>query len=323
MKNPWDNIKPSQQDVSVLRVDQDHPLDLFWAKDHHGTCLFFYEYTTDSGHSSKSLPVLRGLKIELRKSRDKIFRLVLSLKENGDWEIFSSLCNDIIYSTRAIEKKDIGFSSILNRLLKWHEFLSAKRTDIFSEEKIKGLIGELLFLKNQLIPKYGCADAIQFWTGPEGTAQDFNVNGSTVEVKTQMSGTSPTIKISSSEQLCSQAPISYLCVLTLGKASSDNLEKVNLPILIAEIRNILATESATAVSRFQDLLLQLGYLESELYHDFNYIQNHMRAFEVKEGFPRICPDALISGISKVSYHINLSECTNFEIQILEWGLIND
>lgn len=321
MKNPWDFIKVAEKDVNILRVDNSHPLDLFWARDHFGNYLFFYEY--QGGHGSNKLPKLEGLRVELRQSEDKTYRLLLSLNENSNWEIFSSLCSDIINSTYSLKEQKHGFSAILNRLLKWRDFLSTKRAEILSEEQIKGLIGELLFLKNQLIPKYGRHDAINFWTGPGGTAQDFNVNDSSVEVKAQMAGTSPNIKISSADQLCSQSPNLYLCVLTLGKTTSDNASRINLPKLISAISEMLSSESQETIIRFQDLLLEVGYIDSELYDDYNYILNSIRVFVVEGNFPRICPDNLISGITKVTYSIHLAACEKHEISFSKWGLIND
>ena len=96
-----------------------------------------------------------------------------------------------------------------------------------------------------------------------------------------------------------------------------------MPILISAISEILSTESQEAIIRFQDLLLQIGYTDSELYNDYNYVLNSLRVFLVEGDFPRICPDNLISGITKVTYSIHLAACKKYEIPFLDWEVIND
>ena len=113
------------------------------------------------------------------------------LKEDGNWEIFLSLCNDLIQATRQTDDTSSAVKAILRRLTRWQEFLKKSRINVLSEEEIKGLIGELIFIKNHLIPAFGNDQAIKYWQGPEGLPQDFNVNDSAIEVKCQNGATSP------------------------------------------------------------------------------------------------------------------------------------
>ena len=231
MNNPWDTIIPPSKDVSALRADADHPLDLYWAKDHLGRYLFVYEYDADKKLEDSVTPDLVGIETIPMILENGRARLVLVLKDKANWELFYSICNDLLNATRLIKKASSAVDSILRRLYKWQEFLKRNRSDILSEEKIKGLIGELTFLRNHLIPKFGIVDAVKFWCGPEGAPQDFNVNDSAVEVKCQSGSTLPCVKIASPDQLSSQLPKTYLYVVTLGKTTEDNEEALNLPEL--------------------------------------------------------------------------------------------
>jgi hypothetical protein len=318
MNNPWIKIVPPSKDVNALRADAEHPLDLFWAKDHFGRYLFVYEYPATSKVLIKDPINLVGIETMFMKATNGISRLVLILKDKTNWELFYALCNDLITTTKTIKIPEQASATIIHRLRKWQEFLKKERLNILSEEKIKGLIGELIFLKNHLLPKIGGADAVKFWIGPEGAPQDFNINKCGVEVKCQLGGTKPYVKINSAEQLYSQFPRLFLYVVTLGKTTLDNPKAINLPNIVENIAKVLELVSSQALERFQDLLMEAGYYFSEKYLDFNYLFLDEHVFTVIDGFPRICPSDLSTGIIKLTYYINLSDCRPFEIEIKNW-----
>jgi hypothetical protein len=319
MNNPWDEIKLPSKDVNARRIDPAHLLDLFWAQDHLGHYLFIYEFSSDENPPKVSLPDLIGIKGVYVSANSGIAknRLILLLNDKSNWEIFLSLCNDLIQATRNAKNSIIAVQAILNRLEHWQEFLKNNRSGILGEEKILGLIGELLFIKNNLIPIFGAGQSIKFWQGPEGLPQDFNVNESAIEVKCQSGATSPYIKISSADQLCPQLPEMYLFVVTLGIAAPETMNAVNLPMLILQIRDALKSEASEQVERFNDLLHSLGYIDSDRYLDFNYILAGEKMFQVIEGFPRICSHELHRGIANLSYSISLLECAPFE-KLPDW-----
>ena len=72
-----------------------------------------------------------------------------------------------MYATNDITIVDNAPNIILNRLKLWHKFLKRKKSDILNEEQIKGLIGELLFLKDKIIPKYGAENGINIGLDPK------------------------------------------------------------------------------------------------------------------------------------------------------------
>jgi len=322
MRNPWKEIKAPVKDVSALRVNPNHPLDLYWAMDHIGRYLFIYEYPENSEIIINDPPDLEGVETISMSTKNNNSRLVLVLKDKTNWELFFSLCNDLLNATAHIKSSTAASSTILNRLRRWHDFLRKNRLNILSEEKIKGLIGELFFIKQYLIPKYGSADAISFWIGPEGAPQDFNINNCAIEVKSQLGGTIPSVKISSLDQLFSQLPKLFLYVVTLGKAPNDHNDLINLPSLIEEITGYLEKES-DHLNIFQDKLLEVGYYYSQKYLDYNYLLTNEQIYSVHDDFPRICPNDVRQGISRVTYNIELSECSKYKIDITILDFNND
>ncbi len=315
MNNPWEDINPPNQDISARRIDHTHSLDMFRGRDHIGRYLFIFEFLPEEQKKLKlMLPELTGIQVLVIPAGSSIAvnRLVLILNERSNWELFLTLCDDLVQTTRQAESTAVAVQIILRRLSRWHDFLSRKRSGLMPEEKIKGLIGELLFIRDRLIPEFGAGPAIRFWQGPEGLPQDFNVGNAAVEVKCQSGAANPYVKITSPDQLCPQLPEMYLYVVILGKAPPDTENAVNLPDLAAQIRNLLYAENSDQIERFNDLLYMIGYMESESYRNFSYITAGEKMYHITEGFPRICSSDIHHGIVKLSYHVNLAECTLFE-----------
>lgn len=320
MMNPWESIATPPRDVRASRIDANHPLDLYWAKDHMSRYLLVYEYPSSSKVIIKSPPELEGIETIANRSRGDISRLILILNERDNWELFYSLCTDLLRATQKSKTPETASGIILTRLRRWQNFLRSKRANILSEEKIKGLIGELLFLRDKLTPKYGISNAVNFWQGPEGSPQDFNINDSSVEVKCQMGGSIPSVKIQSADQLYTQLANLYLFVVTMGKSDDGNERALNLNSLTEQIRVSLGNESATASTRFEDLLLEAGYIYNKKYDEYNYIVTGYNVFHVIDDFPRITPDEIKQGVMRVSYQIRLADCSPYEISIDKWEI---
>lgn len=314
MTNPWNAIDLPTHDVIGRRIDHTHPLDLFWGKDYLGHYLFIFESRDRFyGMHQALLPDLVGIKaLYLPASQDSpSSRLVLLLNEQQNWGLFYSLCNDLIGATRNAPSAKSALETILRRLERWREFLRANRGKMLSEEKIKGLIGELYFLRKHLIPTYGPGPALAAWQGPEGTPQDFCVGQFAIEVKCKSGGTRPYVRISSEFQLCSQLPDLYLHVITLGKTTIGQEGAVSLPGLIADIRLQLTSTEYEQSERFSNLLFRIGYVDSEAYLSHSYLVIDESTFKVRSGFPRICPNDLPHGIVNLTYDINLLTCEEF------------
>jgi len=313
LNNPWDEIETPSRDLLYRLIDENHPLRLLRARDIYGRFLFIYEFPA-SDHIPDKFPDLNGIELHVQgPGRDESANcmLLLILKEKKDWQIFLSLCNDLTDSTRGLDQGVQATQIILRRLKRWQEFLQITRSGLLPEKEIKGLIGELFFINNHLMPAFGAGPAVKFWQGPEDAPQDFNVHDCAIEVKCQLGTTTPLVRISSADQLCSQLPEMFLYVVTLGKVEKNMPGSVNLPGLIEKIRNQLETDTPADFEHFNNLLYQTGYLDLEEYEQFNYLVASENIFSVTENFPRICSEDLPTGIERVAYNIKLNECMPF------------
>ena len=319
MKNPWNDIQTPDIDLMTLRADANHPLDFFWAKDHLNRYLFVYEYPSKSELVIQNPPDLEGIEAD-NSIYENVARLIFTLKDKDNWEMFYALCLNLMLATNKFTVPEKAPSLILSRLKRWQRFLKKSKLDILREEEIKGLIGELIFLRDWVIPKYGATNAIKFWLGPEGAPQDFSINNLAIEVKCQLGSTRPNIKISSIDQLYTQMSSLVLYVVTLGKSTFENKESINLPDVIKDIELKIEEEASPSINRFQELLMEIGYVYKEKYYDFNYLFLGERAFNVIEDFKRLLPSDIKDGIDKIRYNINLNDCSEYEIDIDQWEL---
>ena len=310
MINPWDEIQRPEQNFNVRLVDEKHPLALYWGKGVHGEYLFVIQIPkTVEPPKLQALPALAGIQLAMVPAAT-CSRLVLLLKETANWELFKLLCRDLIYATEALPAPSAAVEAILLRLRRWHELLKSERKNKLSPEVVKGLCGELLFMKEVLAPKFGWRAAISFWKGPLGAPQDFAVHEVAIEVKTQMGGTTPSIRISSLDQMDPVLPTFFLVVNTL--ATADAGEGVfSLKTLVEQIRDALDAEDVATCEVFESLLFQLGYQPDEAYAAPLYKKVARQTFRVAEGFPRLLPAAIPEGITKVTYSIALANCLPF------------
>jgi len=313
MNNPWNPIDPSPNDVSARRVDHTHSLDLYWARDQLGRYLFVYEMDPEEAPKRIELPSLVGIQAAYIPASGQVSRtrLVLVLNEKSNWELFLALCSDLIQATRSSTDTPSAVHVIVRRLTRWQDFLRKRPSDLLTEDRIKGLIGELLFLSLCLAPRFGPGMAVQFWQGPEGLPQDFNIGDCAVEVKCRSGATAPYVTINSADQLCPQLSEVYLFVVTLGKTIPEAQDAVNLPGLVSEIRALLQAHGSDKIERFNDLLHMIGYVDTDRYLEFSYVVSGTAMYQVAEGFPRICSEEIHRGIVRLSYDIRLSECDPF------------
>lgn len=314
MKNPWSDIPKPSYDSNVLRLDIHHPLKLFWGLDEQSKRLFIIDAAYEALPRPKEIPHLTGIEI-WTTTHDERGKIVFRLKDTANGELFHSLCLDLINVSERAETEEIAVQKIMRRLARWQEFLRTERTGILTKQEILGLIGELLFLKETLAPRFGWDAAVEFWKGPEGAPQDFAVHETAVEIKCQGGASKRSVQINSVDQLCPQLPQGYLVVQTIATSAHQTKGAMTLNSLIQEIRNVLKEFTHEALERFEGLILQAGYIANEHYDSFTFKLVDSTAFRLSPGFPRISPENIPHGITDVSYQLNLDACAPFTCKI--------
>jgi hypothetical protein len=180
-----------------------------------------------------------------------------------------------------------------------------------SDEQVRGLFCELKFLERELMTRFG-ASAVQFWRGPAGDPQDFAVGTTLFEIKSHAAGSAPVLMISSADQLWHSAGELFVVGYTIGEATSESLGAESLAGLVGRLRSLM--ESHDMADMFDDRLLQVGYADHPDYALAFYAVSEPEIFRVEENFPRITREAVMPGVCRVRYGIELSACMPFKAE---------
>lgn len=303
INNPWISMSNNTR----KRVYFETNLNIFWIKDTDGHYGIYFESVGKIDEIFNFS--LKGIEITKRE-KEKTLNIYLFLKNNIDWEIFFILCKDICAASIKKLNKEEAIKEIYMRLDKWKNLLSSNAKYCFSQELEKGLYGELVALKDILIPKFGVRNAIENWTGPDFDKQDFIIENYLIEVKSFTSNKGRKITISSPEQLIfSDSQHLFLVTIELIKISSGQ----TLQNLIDEI---LTNEDfdTELKNKFELKILNYGYIKELCYSDLNkYLSINKTIYKVDEFFPRIHPSAIMQGVNNVKYKIDLWSCEKNKI----------
>ena len=225
------------------RVSSTHLLDLYVGIDDTSrwTLLLISEYQPLQVASSRMILVRSG------RRPDKKWSLSFSLVDDNYKDMFVLFCEDIVSSSACIKNKEKATRFVGKRYKEWREMLANARGNLLSPSEIKGLLGEMYFLKDFLCTHYGAEKAALSWTGPKRLPQDYIIGDTWFEVKT-VSSSRTEVGISSVEQLDCKKP-GELVVVRADKTSVTNTDAVNLNTLYKELLSMLPNDDSTVMGK--------------------------------------------------------------------------
>jgi len=292
----------NQDSESYSRYDSEHPFDVFLGIDQAGrkSLALVMNARRERITSTKTIDA------QFYKRDDGKLMLSFALQDDQLKDIFYKFCEDIIECTRLNRLED-GFAPAVERWETWIKFF-AKTSLPLSEGEILGLIGEIYFLKNVMIEKYGQDVALDSYIGTDRAHKDFEVQDTWYEVKSIHNGVR-TVKISSIEQLDSNQP-GKLEIITFDQSTPTYEGNVTLNNLISDFRGALDRKWQL---KFDEKMRRAGYLEDERYDEYNYLFVRVDEYGVADDFPKLTKDQLPNGITKASYEIDLSAIQRFKV----------
>ena len=286
------------------------------AKNIYGQYCFIVDLPSSTPDTASTCP-MKGIRVDVIKSEGIRPKLVLELKDKQNWAIFKLLCQELIREGEQVNSLKNLASVVLGTIERFRNFYQKSKSKI-TEEKVKGLLGELIFLKNIAAPEIGWINALNGWRGPLGAPQDFSLNNTVVEVKTKDSDSKNIISITSADQLTTCSKRGYLHVIHICKASQEELDlSFSLLELTDEVRKELLHNGAS-ISTFDTLLGHI-FQEDEiklLKARFIVISSESFIFTDQPSFPKITTDRLIPGTLNVTYNVDLSHCEQFKQKII-------
>ena len=280
-------------------VDANHPISLYVGRDENGFCAMEYvgDFNINKKIKSSSVICINHYKIP---SGNK--SIVFSLIDERWMNQFITFCNDVCKQTERLQKDSPkGYEAVCNAYFVWQKMFKGQN-DILGESAIKGLIGELLYLKNNIIPIYGTTKSIEAWSGTDKTKKDFSIDNTWYEIKTIDVG-KPTVEISSIEQLDSSTE-GTLAVFQVEKMA-PSFNGVNLNSLAESIITLFT--SLQDKDDFISKLNKAGYFPNTDYEEFVYDVKKLTEYNVDNSFPRLKKDGIPVAVASASYELLLSE----------------
>lgn len=245
--------------------------------------------------------------VEQYKDGD-LLTLRFSLENSDLLEYFCTFCQDLMDSVRVTSDDEAAYQTLRSRYYSWRQLFRPDNARM-TETEIMGLIGELLFLKDYMIPERGIDVALESWMGPEKTHKDFSDQQDWFEIKTISFG-KESVRISSVEQLDSDTD-GTLVIYELEKMS-PSFDGIKLNQLANNI--IASLQSASQREVFIDKLQLFGFDFSNEYDNLVFALRNEHRYKVDtNNFPRIHRAMLPDAITRVQYELLLTEIEPFKL----------
>lgn len=309
---PWDALEPAEHKSYSVRM-VNGASNLFWGKDENDRNLFLIELSGDNRDKFKKARVkIKGIGSDLRQTEGSPYQtLILILEDRSNRDIFHKLCESLAQRIQSLEDPRDSLYSIMLHLNRWKTFLSASNGRLMTPEQVRGLIAELIFLRQLYLRRMDTESAVHSWQGPHGMPQDFVFDDTAVEIKCISGIDRNSIKISSEDQLESQCERLFLCVYRISTVT-----KSESSFSLNEMVRMISSEilSSNIRQQFEDKLTENGYIEMEEYDHPRFSVADRTQYLVGEGFPRIVRSEISAGLRKVKYDIELEKLESFQFK---------
>lgn len=294
LKEKWDNM-PSVGN-GFLKLGVVHPLDLQIG---YSQNLYKSFVVMDTG-IIQGVPSSFAVKVSNVQLRNMSWALEFQLIHPSFEEEFLLLCWDMIeYSS----KEENAINALIYRYMTWQKLLQYENKSVMSFQRQKGLLGELIYL-SKMIDDIGIELAVDSWTGPDGSDQDFLFPADWAEVKS-VSLAAEVVHISSLQQL-QQEEEGRLIVYILESTTTGE-DRVCLVDVVNKIKaKIMA--NIRYLDRFDLKLYKYGYRRE---HENKYRNNQFRLVEKREyfvnnEFPKLVRNNVCSEIVSCKYELSLA-----------------
>lgn len=287
-------LKECKDNFVFKRISSIHPLDLYLGYNEVGkkTLALITDQVNLNFQSTKLIEV----KIASRQDGKKAVRF--SLVDDTETGIFYKFCEDIFESTKNVSPND-SLKIINNRWNRWINMFKNPHSLIMSEKEIRGLIGELVFLRDFMFDKYTIEKSVEAWLGPLSSHKDFEIENTWYEIKTCYQS-SKSVTVSSIEQLDSNID-GHLCIVELENSNRYVSGNLSLNKLVAQIANMIINDELQ--KKFMKKITDVGYSYFDEYDNYIYFCKGINKYLVNDKFPRLKKQDLPKEIATVSYEL--------------------
>lgn len=245
--------------------------------------------------------------VKLKRREDGKMALSFHLLDGSYKPMFHIFCKDMI-NVCELAGSNMAISNALTRWKYWKEMFGKKKKNILDKLEIKGLIGELLELRDHFMKEWDESQAVASWMGPLLGHKDFEINNTWYEVKS-VTENAIQVKISSLEQLESDID-GHLVIVRLEDTSSVSDNAINLNNMVSSVANKI--KDPENMELFVTRLDNMGYSYDEEYNNYCFMYKGTEYYAVKEGFPRLTRSIVNDSIGNASYTILLNGIRDFK-----------
>lgn len=211
-------------------------------------------------------------------------------------------------------------TKMLRRSIDEYRLFASQPHGRLSEGLVRGILAEMMFLREIVELGTSVEDALKSWRGPWSKSglglHDFVFpNGRGVEIKSTRQPP-VSIRVSSHLQLVPMDQTLDLLILPLEVASSSSEFSVSFRDYALETGEIFRCSSAYASETWDSALNALLLdLNDEWYDRYSFVAGEWLRYQVKEGFPHLDISPVPSGIENVRYSLNLMALAPFAAPI--------
>ncbi|MFI5485648.1 PD-(D/E)XK motif protein [Micromonospora echinaurantiaca] len=258
----------------------------------------------------------RGLALQFATAPDGSSELRVVLTADDRREVFNPLIADVALAAQATEGPVQALSAAIERFEHWRHLLQSLRDTGLGADARRGLFGELLVLRDHLLPLLSPSEALSAWRGPTGGNQDFQLPGCAIEVKTGV-GRSPGSMVIASERQLDETGMDHLLLAYLSVDERRGGSGESLNDVVDSVKKMIMTDTARA--EFGELLVRAGYLSEHrhLYDDARYTVRRTDFWQVTGDFPRIVEADLRPGVGDCRYRISTVGLDQYRVSA-EW-----
>lgn len=298
--------------TGVKLVEVDHPLEIYVGADDAGRA----KLQIRTGEQPKIPPLSELVVVDRMKTHDS-WLLSLTLQDPRFNEVFVRLTSHLVDRSRVTKTEAAALDALSQVFDQWRRLLQPKPVGRLSLEALRGLVGELWFLLEVAAVARGTADAVEGWSGPLGSPQDFwYPDAGSSEIKA-VGISARDIRISSAEQLDVEGM--ELVVIVVEQVSECTTSSVSLVDLVSRVSSKLNAEGADHDGlelRFRRLGVDLN---DPFYADTSFVIENTSRYTVTEEFPAIRASQLPSEISHVQYTLARASLESFKSAHTTWA----
>lgn len=253
-----------------------------------------------------------NLSIEYFREKNLI---VLQLLDSDFYDLFDDLIISLYQGIKTINHADEYSNHFIQAFYRWSEFFEDKKSDLLSEEVIKGIMGELLVLKLLITDpnKLEINFLLKAWTGLYDKGNDFELENKNLEVKTK-SPSGIDVKISSEFQL--QVSPGKGLELFVVSIISDFTVGINIRDLIWEVKKLVQESTGDntilwkALSQKNITAKNVSQYDRYRFKPVNWISYNC----ADEDFPKLNRSNIPEEISALKYALRTTLLTPFVIE---------